>query len=462
VRRFGLGPVLFTLLGRLQFEEGVSVKGFPPRAWAYSAVVSACSGLLAWWLIRTSPVFRPSFVLGFAVLFFLAELAPVALTHASYSVGFVVAIAAIVAGGPGVAALASAVAAFDVELRKRSDWLGRLLFNGAQVSLATGLAGVTYRSLGGRIGELAGNDFPSILVPLSAATFVYFLSNVTLVSIMVRLVRRVPMRELWHSDYRAASLSHFSFAVLGLLLALLYINIGVGGPMFLVLPLLVARSAFHASTRTRVAFEATLRSLVTAIEAKDLYTRGHAERVSRLAEMIARQSAISEAETRRIRYAALMHDVGKLTVDTRILQKPGKLTPDEFEHMKIHPIRGAEIVSEVEMLSDMVDGVRHHHERLDGAGYPDGLFGSDLSVAARIIMVADAFDSMTSTRSYRRAMPIEKAIGELRRCQGTQFAPEMIDALERALETYGWNPTPEEYLGEATPRPEVSVHAGHA
>ncbi|MFN2642670.1 MAG: HD-GYP domain-containing protein [Actinomycetota bacterium] len=398
--------------------------------------------------------------MSFAFLFLLAELAPVALTHASYSVGFVVAIAAIVAGGPGLAALSAVAAAFDIELRKRPDWLGRLVFNGAQVSLATGTAGFAYRALGGRIGGIAGADFPYVLLPLAVASMVYFLMNVALVSAMVRIVRGVLLKELWHTDYKSACLTHFSFAVLGILLAVLYLRLGVGGPILLVLPLLVARGAFQASARTRMAFEATLRSLVTAIEAKDLYTRGHAERVSQLAEMIARTLGISEAATRQIRYAALMHDVGKLTVDTRVLQKPGKLTAEEFEHMKIHPIRGSEIVSEIELLANMVDGVRHHHERLDGAGYPDGLVGTELSSAARIIMVADAFDSMTSTRSYRRSMPIENALSELHRCEETQFAPEVIRALERALARHGWNPHPETYTGELTPRPHVAALSG--
>lgn len=435
------------------------MKGFPLRAWLYALLVALSAVATATWLIRTSPSVEPSKVLAFSLLFILAELAPVALTHASYSVGFVVAIAAIVAAGPGVAAVASAVAALDIDLPKRRDWFGRLVFNGAQVSLATGMAGMSYRGLGGRIGMLEGTDFPKIFVPIGVATVVYFAVNVALVSLMVRIVRRIPLKEVWHSDYRAASLSHFSFAVLGVLLAFLYSKFGLGGPLLLVLPLLVARGAFQASARLRVAFEATLRSLVTAIEAKDLYTRGHAERVSKLAEMIAREFGMSELRIRQIRYAALMHDVGKLAVDTRVLQKPGKLTSEEFEHMKIHPVRGAEIVSEVAMLSEMVDGVRHHHERMDGNGYPDGLGGDQLSYAARTIMVADAFDSMTSTRSYRKAMPIAAAVSELRRCQDTQFASETIDALERALHKRGWDPQPESYTGELTPRPAVAAHA---
>jgi HD-GYP domain-containing protein (c-di-GMP phosphodiesterase class II) len=134
-------------------------------------------------------------------------------------------------------------------------------------------------------------------------------------------------------------------------------------------------------------------------------------------------------------------------VDTRVLQKPGKLTSDEFEHMKVHPIRGSEIVADIELLRDMVDGVRHHHERMDGKGYPDGLSGENLSLAARMIMVCDAFDSMTSTRSYRRAMPLSAAFAELRRCQGTQFDEQMVNCLEAALLRYGWEPAPETYQG---------------
>jgi len=203
---------------------------------------------------------------------------------------------------------------------------------------------------------------------------------------------------------------------------------------------------------------------VTAIEAKDAYTRGHAERVSKLTTMIARELGFTEKQVHSIRIAALMHDVGKLVVSTAILTKPGKLTDEEYEHMKWHPIFGCEVIEEIDFLRDgeAVNAVRHHHERLDGRGYPDNLFGDDVPVTARVVMVADAFDSMTSTRTYRFARTVDEGLRELRRCAATQFDPLCISALDRAIRKHGWEPTPELYAGEQTERPAVSVHAKHA
>jgi HD-GYP domain-containing protein (c-di-GMP phosphodiesterase class II) len=159
--------------------------------------------------------------------------------------------------------------------------------------------------------------------------------------------------------------------------------------------------------------------------------------------MVAREYGLTDDQVRVIRYAALMHDVGKLGVSNSVLKKPGKLTVDEYEEMKIHPSRAVEIVGEIDFLRDAIDGIRHHHERLDGLGYPDGLAGERVPFVARLIMVADAFDSMTSTRRYRKAKTIEEAFAELHRCAGTQFDAQSIAALERAITKVSWVPVPE-------------------
>jgi HD-GYP domain-containing protein (c-di-GMP phosphodiesterase class II) len=160
----------------------------------------------------------------------------------------------------------------------------------------------------------------------------------------------------------------------------------------------------------------------------------------------------------------LLHDIGKTKIPIEVLTKPGKLTDEEYEHMKWHPIFGCEVIEEIDFLRDgeAVNAVRHHHERLDGRGYPDNLFGDDVPLTARVVMVADAFDSMTSTRTYRFAKSVDDGLRELRRCAATQFDPLCISALDRAIHKHGWEPTPELYAGEQTERPAVSVHAQHA
>ncbi|MGN6333524.1 MAG: HD-GYP domain-containing protein [Motilibacteraceae bacterium] len=174
------------------------------------------------------------------------------------------------------------------------------------------------------------------------------------------------------------------------------------------------------------------------METKDLYTRQHGERVSKAAVMIARRGGMRQDRVEMLRYAGFLHDVGKLGVPTRVLQKNGRLSDAEFDAVALHPLHGFEITSGIEFLGEAHEGIRHHHERLDGRGYPSGLKGEEIPEFARILAVADAFDAMTSTRSYRGARPVPEALLELERCKGTQFQPEYVDLLSAAVAEEGW------------------------
>ena len=210
----------------------------------------------------------------------------------------------------------------------------------------------------------------------------------------------------------------------------------------MLIPLFVARWAITQFADQQRAYEATLRVLCQAVETKDFYTRGHSERVSRGSVMIARAIGMRPERVEAIRYAGMLHDVGKLGVPTKVLQKTGKLTEEEYAAIQLHPMRGLEIIREIGFLDEALAGIMHHHERIDGRGYPMGLAGDEIPEFARVLAVADAFDCMTSTRSYRGARSLEEAITELRRCSGTQFDPAFVDALVAAVEREGWQ-TPE-------------------
>lgn len=427
------------------------------QIYAVAVALTGVGGVLAWSAHTTPPTIEA--VVGFGLLFLLAEFVPVKYGHISYSVGFVVAVAAVLTVGPAAAGAAAMFASIDRELAHREDWVARILLNAGQFCLSTLALGAVFEFFGSPGATIEAADFPLILVPLVLGTCAFFVANAMLVSIMIGLVRTVPIRDIMQSDYRRAAVTHLSFTALGVVLSMLVQSIGWKAVPFVIIPLLAARHAFQTSESMRLTFERSMTGMITALEAKDRYTRGHAERVSQLSGMVARTYGFSESKARRVGYAALLHDIGKVTVSTKVLQKPGKLTPEEYDHMKVHSGRGAELVGEIDLLGDMVDGVRHHHERLDGRGYPDGLVGSELSDVAKIIMVCDAFDSMTSTRSYRRAVPMDKAFAELHRCEGTQFEPSVIEALKRAVAINGWEPAPEEYGGETVARPEISAHA---
>lgn len=173
-------------------------------------------------------------------------------------------------------------------------------------------------------------------------------------------------------------------------------------------------------------FMGSMRAISAALDAKDRYTRGHSERVAHLASSLARRIGLPEHQVERIHIAGLMHDVGKIGVPEAVLCKPGRLTDEEFEAIKRHPRIGHDILAGIPQLSDILPGVLWHHERWDGRGYPDKLSGEDTPLMARILAIADTFDAMSSDRSYRPKMPREKVLGEIRRCAGEQFDPELV------------------------------------
>jgi putative nucleotidyltransferase with HDIG domain len=177
----------------------------------------------------------------------------------------------------------------------------------------------------------------------------------------------------------------------------------------------------------------TMRALSYAIELKDRYTKGHCERTTRLSEALARASRIPEERIKDLRYAALLHDIGKIGVPLEILNKEGKLTKDEFEVVKQHPQKGALITSEIEFLNTATRIILEHHERIDGTGYPAGKKGAELLVESRILAIADVFDACTSDRSYRAAMTAEGAINVLIAGKNTLFDGELVDSFVREM-----------------------------
>ena len=181
------------------------------------------------------------------------------------------------------------------------------------------------------------------------------------------------------------------------------------------------------------AYVSTVRLLVSRIEEKDPYTHGHTERVAEYAVAIAKELSFSAEEVQRIQFGAFLHDIGKVHTQSDILQKPGALTEEEWMMVKAHPVRGAEMIRGVKFLERVTDMVRHHHERVDGKGYPDGLVGDQISTGAKIVNVADAFDAMTTDRPYRAGFTVEKAVEQMVDKAGSQFAAEIVEVFVAAL-----------------------------
>ncbi|PWV50105.1 MULTISPECIES: HD-GYP domain-containing protein [Nocardiopsis] len=376
-----------------------------------------------------------------AVLFVVAESISthvvVDVKEAGISPSSAVALAAVVLVGP----VGAAVVGFASCLAVRRQGLVKRAFNGAQFALAAHVAGHVYLLLGGTVGVPGQSDFPGIVLPYVAAVLTHTLLNSVLIGVLMwclGVTRPAGAGPLRWRPLAALEVASVGYQMLGLAIAAIWGAVGIIAPLLVLLPLFIARWVFGQQTAEARAHEATLATLCQAVETKDYYTRGHCMRVAQGSAMIAAELGMPAERVQKIRYAGMLHDIGKLGVPTKVLQKNGKLTDDEYAAIKLHPTRGYEIVREISFLDEALAGIRHHHERLDGRGYPMGLVGMEIPESARIISVADVFDCLTSTRSYRKAWSVEDAIVELRRCAGSQFDPRMVEALVRAVTREGW------------------------
>jgi len=183
-------------------------------------------------------------------------------------------------------------------------------------------------------------------------------------------------------------------------------------------------------------FMGFVKAMVNALDAKSPWTRGHSERVTAFAQEIACELNLKEGEIKTVTFASLLHDIGKIGTYGRLLEKSEKLTTEEFDLIKKHPVQGAEILRGIKHFDDVRLIIKHHHENMDGTGYPNGLKGGEIPLGARIVHVADAFDTMTEDRPYRPALSIDHAIGEIKRFSGRQFDPDVVDAWMRVLDLH--------------------------
>ncbi|GIU86748.1 MAG: hypothetical protein KatS3mg009_1263 [Acidimicrobiia bacterium] len=220
------------------------------------------------------------------------------------------------------------------------------------------------------------------------------------------------------------------FAVLGFFIGRLYLELGAGVMLLIVVPILIAREMFASYLRVKEAHDETVKMLIQALEKKDRYTSGHSERVAKYAQYIGEEMHFGPARMERLRFAALMHDIGKLVVPNHLLNKPGKLTEDEFRRIRIHEQVSVQMLSNIEFLAPIAGAAHSDNTRF----VPDD---PKRPIEPYIVMIADAYDAMTSTRAYRKALPQEVAFQELRDKAGVQFHPDCVEALIRAIERRG-------------------------
>jgi putative nucleotidyltransferase with HDIG domain len=244
------------------------------------------------------------------------------------------------------------------------------------------------------------------------------------------VTQRKPYIKLWKASTLATAPYHPLTVLIVFYVAWLSVNLGPFGTAGMAVPMLAVRQLYSTTMELTNVTEELLDLMVAAIEARDPYTSGHSKRVAKASQVIASALGLAPAQVERITMAALLHDVGKIDEKfAPILAKEGRLTSEEWELMKRHPIRGAELVGKLTTLHDLVSPVRHHHENWDGTGYPDGVKGSAIPLASRIIMFADTLDAITTDRPYRKALNIEEARREFVKFRGKQFDPDICDVV---------------------------------
>ena len=441
---------------------------FRRRSTLYSAAIGAAGAALLAWLLYDLPreadlrSGAPGIVF-FLLLTIAAASSPIRLPRGGLAtVAFAVDFATLLIFGPAVAAAIGAVSA--VILLRRST-LSRVVFNAGQLVLALGLAGLAYQWAGGRFVWLAQPErveFHRSLAALLLGGSVYVLVNTVAVTAMGVLVDpRCRFLGIWLVGFRWLAPQFVALAPFGVLMAMVYQvpQLKVLAVTLFLLPLFLARYAFKGGMDLLQVHRDTIAALSNALEAYDAYTRNHSERVTRYVEMIAREMRLAEPRIEALIFAARLHDLGKCQREwDDIISKPGRPDDRQWEIIRRHPADSSRIAEELDFVTRSAPIVRAHHERLDGTGYPNGLKGEEISLAARILCVADAFEAMTSRRAYQRSRSVGEALAELSRCAGTQFDPQVVAAFA-ALHARGVPIIPEEEgLLEQAP---AAASAGH-
>jgi hypothetical protein len=345
----------------------------------------------------------------------------------------IVAVAAL--GGPLPAVAVAAIGTFEWrELRgllpgsNGVPWYGTL-YNHAETVIPAFSAGLV-------CWAFAGPFEPTLrtLAVVSAAGALYFLINNGLAAAASSVRDGRFYQDVYVANARQFGLSMAGLAPLAWLMASMYLVAGPIGVLPFAIPLLATRDGYRKIVEIRDMFTQTVKSLASAVDAKDPYTAGHSVRVQLIAKDLGSELRRSESELEALEWGGLLHDIGKIGIPDAILLKSGALSKEERMVMNAHPVKGEEIIRPVAKLAPELPIIRHHHEWFNGSGYPDRLVGHEIPLLARILHVADSFEAMTAARPYRMTpLSEEQALAELRKYSGIQFDPEIVAAFERVI-----------------------------
>lgn len=319
----------------------------------------------------------------------------------------------------------------------------KVIFNVSQRILAMSLAVLVYQKLGGALpaaylsptAVLSSHLVQRDLGFFFALSFIYFVVSWAAVNTVIFLSSERSFREVWNLNTRGVLMYDLVASMVAILVAWLYtrfdlwLGFGSLGLIGVVVPIIAVRHVYGLYHQLEHSGQELLQVMVKAIEARDPYTSGHSVRVSEMSRAVAVELGLAARAIEEVETAALLHDVGKIHEEfAPLLRKEDQLTPEETAVMQTHSAKSADLVGIISKFHGFIhESVRHHHERWDGQGYPDGLSGKDIPLGARIILIADTIDAMTTDRPYRKRLPLDVVMAELEKCKETQFDPELID-----------------------------------
>jgi len=359
-------------------------------------------------------------VVLFGLLAFTADNLSASLPRTgSVSVNPAISLASLILFGPSTAILVTAFSIFNIKEFVKKVPYYKHLFNTGQYFLLMGVASIIFESTFNRTAISFFN--PANISFLFLAAYIGFLVNTILTAIAISLSENKNFINIWIYNYAWLIPFIFFLAVMAIFISFLYKLYGPPTVIFTSLPLIIAQYAYMLRIKERKALINSIMQIVKIIDAKDPYTAGHSIRVAEYTEKIARKLRLNEYDVDILTNLANLHDIGKVQIDLSILNKPGKYDDANWVEMKKHPEVGYEIVKEIVFLKNSAKAILHHHEKIDGGGYPYGIKGDKIPLFAKILTVADAYDAMTSNRPYKKALTQKKAIKELERCADKDF-----------------------------------------
>lgn len=357
--------------------------------------------------------------------------APLSSVRVTVSVSAALCYAAAVTLGPVVGALVAGLGALTVEILQRRELI-KAIVNTTNYVTAAFVGGFVYFWLADVAVSPIGS-FQNLTATVLGAS-AYTLVDSGLIALVVSQVVGYSPLELWRANLRGAIFEHLSLPTMGIMIPVLKEE-SLFALIIVVIPLLGPYLAFRSYQQVHEETRATLAMMADMLDRRDPYTADHSQRVSNFVEqMLDYYPSVSFDEYELILTAARIHDLGKVTTSDATLLKPGKLDPEELDEMRRHSADGAKILSHISVFQEAATIIRHHHERWDGKGYPDGLAGEAIPVGSRLIAVADTYDAMTTDRPYRKALCHSVAIAEIRRQAGTQFEPQAAEAFLRMMD----------------------------